>query len=248
MPTGNTLSSQVMCVNHLFPIANDKVAVLSMVNGIREGFTDVLLIRCDERPQYISFEVVSENYHLNERSSTHGSKCTSVDALILAKHQSGKSFLILIEWKYTEVYYNSDKSTEIKDGYEKGQERQRSYNGLTESSAQLKSLADYQGSIYYQEPFYQLMRQTLWAERMIAHKQTEQIQTDDYLQLHVIPAGNEALLNKKYKVSGADMESTWRNMLNDQSKYQIISPEKLFEPIVRGQKYPGLVKYLNQRY
>ena len=35
MPTGNTLSSQVMCVNHLFPVARDKEAVLSIVNGIR---------------------------------------------------------------------------------------------------------------------------------------------------------------------------------------------------------------------
>ena len=112
MPTGNTLSSQVMCVNHLFPVARDEKAVLSIVKGISEDFTAILPILCDKSPQYISFEVVSDEDHLNERNNKRkkprrGTQCTSVDALILAKHQSGRIILILIEWKYTEAYDNS---------------------------------------------------------------------------------------------------------------------------------------------
>lgn len=248
MPTGNTLSSQVMCVNHLFPVARDEKAVLSIVKGISEDFTAVLPIKCDESPQYISFEVVSDEDHLYERKPTRGTQCTSVDALIRAKHQSGRIILILIEWKYTEAYDNSDKSAEVKDGHNRGQERQRRYNDLIGDSEQLKSVPSCQGSVYYQEPYYQLMRQTLWAEQMVANKQTERIKADDYLHLHVIPKGNDALLKKKYKASDTDMETTWRNMLNDSSKYLIVSPEELLKPIIRDQKYPDLVKYLEQRY
>ena len=247
MPTGNTLSSQIMCVNHLFPLAHDRECVLSVVNGIWGCFTDVLPVMCDKNPQYISFEVVSDNDNLNEGCFTRGSKCTGIDAVILAKHQSGKIILILIEWKYTEAD-DTDKSTERLDGKEKGQERQRRYNGLIESSAQLKSLPSYQGSVYYQEPFYQLMRQTLWAEQMVAHKQMESIKADGYLHLNVIPYGNRALLGKKYKVSDANMEATWKGMLEDSSKFRIISPEKLYKPIKYNPHFSSLVEYLKQRY
>lgn len=250
IPTGNTLSSQVMCVNHLFSVAQDKEAVLSIINGLKKGFIfiDVLPIECDERPQYISFEVVSDNDYLNEGHPKRGAQCTSVDALILAKHQSGSRILIMVEWKYTESYNDFDKFTEVKDGHERGQERQRRYNDLITSSAQLTSLPAYQGNVYYQEPFYQLMRQTLWAEQMVAHQQTERIKADDYLHLHVIPDGNKALLEKKYKAFGTDMETTWRSMLNNKSKYLITSPQKLFEQIIHNPHYSNLVKYLEQRY
>ena len=134
------------------------------------------------------------------------------------------------------------------DGHNRGQERQRRYNDLIGSSKQLKSVPSCQGSVYYQEPYYQLMRQTLWAEQMVAHKQTERIKADDYLHLHVIPKGNYALLKKKYKGSNTDMATTWRNMLNDPSKYLIVSPEELLKPIIRDQKYSDFVKYLDQRY
>jgi len=55
------------------------------------------------------------------------------------------------------------------------------------------------------------------------------------------------LLNKKYKCSGLDMETTWRNQLNDQTKYQIITPRKLLNGI-DSLKYKDLLNYLKTRY
>jgi hypothetical protein len=90
------------------------------------------------------------------------------------------------------------------------------------------------------------MRQTLWAENIVKHKYVETLKADDYMHIHVIPLDNKALLSKKYSVSGIAMEETWRSMLSDQSKYIIVDPQKLLEPI--KDKYPELVLYLKKRY
>jgi hypothetical protein len=249
-PSGHTLSSQIACLNHLFAIMNDHDAVLAMLNGVRDEFEEVLRVECDANRQYIGFEVVSKEDPLNEKASTRGSNCTSVDAFIHAKHRDGSIWLIPIEWKYTEHYANQDKSNEDRQGEEKGsngkgQERVRRYSALTDASLQLKSLDSYYGSIYYQEPFYQLMRQTLWAENVVRLKE-ENLKADNYMHLHVIPSANKDLLDKKYSVSGMGMEETWRSMLYDQSKYIIVDPQKLLEPI--KDKYPELASYLKKRY
>jgi len=250
-PTGHVLSSQIACLNHLFAIKNDADTVLAMLNNIRPEFTEVLPIPSDKNPAYIAFEVVSDVDHLNEGGSTRGTNCTSIDAFILARHQSGEIWLIPIEWKYTEKYNNQDKSNEDREGEPKGSngkgiERMSRYNKLIESSNLLKSQDDYAGSLYYFEPFYQLMRQTLWAENMITYKEQESIKADNYLHIHVIPSENDELLKKTYKVSGKDMETSWRSMLYDQNKYVIVDPQHLLSPIEN--KYPELYDYLKNRY
>ncbi len=248
--TGHTLSSQIACINHLLPIADDHDAVLSILQGINDEFVDVLPIECDKTPRYVALEAVSAEDRLNEIYCSRGSNCTSIDAIAMARHKTGKTVIVLIEWKYVELYENLDKSSEVdKYGKDKGAVRLARYSELINNSVQLKSLGSYKGSVYFQEPFYQLMRQTLWGEQVVANKDTEILKADDYMHIHVIPAENSSLLDKKYKVSGGKgMEETWRSMINDQSKYQIVPPSKLFAPIRNNHRYQNLVEYLSQRY
>lgn len=261
-PTGHVLSSQIACVNHLFQIRNDKSAVLTILKNISNDFEDVLQINTDKYlPAYIQFESVSDSDYLNEGLPTRGNNCTSIDALIYAKHKNGEKWLIPIEWKYTEHYYNTDKSIEDSDRkslkYKKGDEAKGKerldrycYNKkgkLIDASNYLKSLTKYRNSVYFFEPFYQLMRQTLWAEQTVKNKKTETIKAESYLHVHVIPAENKDLLSKVYKCSGFDMEKTWRNNLKDQSKYLIITPKNLLSSI-DNKKYADLIKYLDIRY
>jgi hypothetical protein len=251
-PTGHTLSSQIACLNHLFAIRNDKDAVLALLNGVRDEFEDVLPIPCDAQPAYIAFEVVSDNEHLNEGKPKRGSQCTSVDAFIYAVHRGDhKKWLIPIEWKYVEQYANGDKSTEdrpggLKGSNGRGKKRLDRYSGLIDASTQLKSLQQYQASVYYQEPFYQLMRQTLLVENMVKESEGERLQAEDYLHIHVIPKTNSELLNRPFKVSGMNMEATWRSMLADQTKYVIVDPADLMRSI--SERYPDLCNYLTNRY
>jgi hypothetical protein len=182
-------------------------------------------------PGYIQFEAVSDIDHLNEipgkGKPIHGSQCTSVDDLIYALHQDGSKYLIPIEWKYTERYNNQDKSVEDGNGEakrteSKGKKRLGRYSDLITNSRYLKSLPDYRGSLYFFEPFYQLMRQTLWAEQMIQHKDSERIKADNYI--HIIPNENEELLNKKYKISEKPLRESWLDNLKYQEKHVIVSP------------------------
>lgn len=247
-PTGHVLSSQIACLNHLFPLRNDKNAVLEIVKSILPDFIDVFEIETDKSlPGFIQFEAVSNNDHLNEGIPTRGSNCTSIDALIFAQHKDGSKWLIPIEWKYTEYYQDENKATE---GYSqdpencKGEVRKRRYTDLINNSKQLKS-GDH--SCYYYEPFYQLMRQTLWAEQMILNKEKEIIKADNYIHLHVIPEENKDLLEKIYPCSGLNMETTWRAHLHNQDKYMIISPKDLLSKI-RIFNEKDQFSYLSTRY
>ncbi len=253
-PTGHMLSSQIACLNHLFHIRNDGDAVLAILNNVRDEFVEVLPLPCDKMSAYIGFEVVSGEDYLNEKQSTRGSNCTSIDAFIYARHKSGKMWLISIEWKYTEHYQNSDKSTEDRAGVKnkglnyKGDVRLKRYSSLIDSSKQLKTLEEYRGSVYFQEPFYQLMRQTLWAEQVVAHKESscEPLKADNYLHIHIIPQENSDLLDKRYKVTGEGMEKSWRACIEDQSKYVIVSPAQFLSPLESEHK--ELTEYLRERY
>ncbi|MGJ7923215.1 PGN_0703 family putative restriction endonuclease [Neobacillus sp. LXY-4] len=238
--TNHALSSQIACLNHLFPIREDREAVLSLVKNICPDLSDVLEISTDKNmPAYIQFEAVSDIDHLNEMKSTRGSKCTSIDALIYGVHKDGRKILFPIEWKYVEAYSNENKAKG-----DRGIIRKARYTELINKSSQLKvNFHD----VYYFEPFYQLMRQTLWAEQMIANKTFETIKADDYIHIHVIPSENRQLLKKNYPCSKMEMEETWRSCLKNQNKYIIISPKEFLTPVI-GMQHGDLLDYLNNRY
>jgi hypothetical protein len=245
-PTGNVLSSQISCINHLFPFSNNKDAVLSIIKELNDNFIDVLPIKCDKEPQYISFEVVSKVDHLNEvknksKQPTRGINCTSIDAIIYAKDKNGSLWLIPIEWKYTEAYSPNDLSKG-----ESGKTRVKTYHNLIEKSNILKTESQ---SVYYFEPFYQLMRQTLWAEQMLLNKKTEELKADKVLHIHVIPKGNKSLIDKKYRFSGMNLVDTWTKQLKEQN-YQVISPEDLLAPLFSNAdgETKKLLEYLRTRY
>ena len=153
----------------------------------------------------------------------------------------------------TEKYEDKDLSVESNPYFKypntnRGDSRLKSYSNLIKRSEQISCpfTGDLKGTIFFFEPFYQLMRHTLWAEQMIAHKDSEVLKADDFIHLHIIPSANRDLLNKIYPVSQQTMEETWRSVLSDQSKYRIITPKALFSPIHKKDK--NLTNYLEHRY
>ncbi|GHT79738.1 hypothetical protein FACS1894104_4940 [Actinomycetota bacterium] len=235
-PTGHVLSSQIACLNHLFSIRQDKAAVLNLLKTVSDDFVDVLTI-AEHLEGYIQFEAVGgDTNFLNEGTSTRGSNCTSVDALVYALHKDGRRFLIPIEWKYVEAYGNEDKSVGSK-----GKTRKSRYLDLIANS---KYLNDKTLECCWFEPFYQLMRQTLWAEQLLIHK-VPGYEADDYLHLHIIPDENAELLNKKYPCSGKGMKETWKSCLVDPGKYIVISPKDLWD---KQEPDTDICRYLKHRY
>lgn len=257
-PSGHILSSQIACLNHLFCIRKDKEAVLALINGITgmpAHFKEILPIPSEaEAGCYIAFEMVSSRDYLNEDGPTRGANCTSVDAFIYAADENEERWLIPIEWKYTESYQREDKSAEDYKGrgqkgkHGKGEKRLSRYSDLINSSEQLIPLPDYHGSIYFQEPFYQLMRQTLWAEQICRSKDESVIPAQHFVHVHVCPKDNALLLNKNYtdvsKESG--MENAWKAMLKHRNLYILIDPKDLMRPLYDTHK--DLCNYLSERY
>lgn len=253
-PSGHMLSSQMACLNHLFFIREDDNAVLELINNIRPGlhFTKVLPLTLDKDQKYIAFEAISKYDHMNEDGPTRGANCTSIDALIAAVSDNGERWLIPIEWKYTESYPPTDKSQEDnpdkpKGNKLRGEKRLKNYSGLINNSNYLLPYDDYVEKPYFYEPFYQLMRQTLWAEQMIEHKDIEWIKANHFLHIHVIPSANSSLLNKKYKCTDKQMEESWKSHLLLDC-YQTITPEKLLSPLKGNDDYSELISYLQIRY
>ncbi len=272
LPTGKTYSSQIACLNHLFQFRNDPTALRAVVSNIDSRFTDVLPVCCDKTgPTYVAFEVVSKEDHLNEGEPKRGEYCTSIDALICAKDCEGKVWLIPIEWKFTEDgstkdYSNEDREGEPKGKNGKGLERLKRYGGLIDGSEYVGPLegnkplegvagGKYYGSVLFRGDLYQLLRQTLWAEQMIACKEAIVLDGDslvpvaDFYHLHVIPEGNVSMRGEN-----GELESAWRDCLTDSgnARYKIISPQSLIAPLsadpTLSEKYSSLLTFLRGRY
>ncbi len=260
IPSGHTLSSQIACLNHLYPLRYDKIAVLAIAKQLNPDIVDIFQIEIDKYlPAYISFEAISDIDYLNETTGnqklTRGKMCTSVDALIYGKLKDNQNIIIPIEWKYTENYHEAgkkDKDYSIENSgnleEKKGKERLRRYSQMITDSKQLSiKREDYKNSIYFFEPFYQLMRQTLWAEQMLDNIATETIKAENYIHAHIVPSKNKELLEYEYPASTKGMVETWKSCLNDTDKYVIIEPKNLLAKIDKT-KYKSLIDYLTTRY
>jgi hypothetical protein len=229
-PTGHLLSSQIHCLNHLFALRKDKDAILSIVNHATKMEFDEVLSSLIDDDGYLSFEFAYKNDDLigeNDIGAHRGYMWTSIDAMVLAR-KGNETWLIPIEWKYTETYEKEDKTC---------QKRLDRYEGLIKESDQLKMPKNGRipNSIYFQEPSYELMRQTLLCEQ-IKHKGLAK----NFFHLNVIPKGNSGLREA--------VEKEYIPMLKDSSKFIIIDPQDLLSPLKGNDDYKELMEYLGTRY
>jgi hypothetical protein len=249
-PTGNLVSSQIQCLNHLFAIRADHDAVLKIIQEQIKDIKDVLPSPIDEKfcvmdeypyktPSYISFEFTYNNKELlNERCNKRGANCTSIDAFVYAEDTAGKNVLIPIEWKYTESYAKTiDKKTYMKIVVAV---KRRYQNILTSKSSHLTGWE----KSYYLDPFYELARQSLLMEQIISEKP---FPADYYQHIVVCPTDNKEMR--------ADA-SVFKESLSECGKefFHIIDPQEFLAPISslkeeKGEKkYADLLEYLETRY
>ena len=256
----NTLSSQVSCLNHLFSIRENEKAVKDVMQnfvGDRitiESMEEVHSKREVHDCQYIAFEMVSDEDRLNEGTPTRGSSCTSIDALAIAKATDGKKYLLVIEWKLAENDSGNKApeegtSTNEKE-IERGKERTKRYTSLINANKSIdRNQESYFNSSIFYLPFYQLMRQTLWASLNM-----EDFKADDYFHIHVVPSYNP-MRTKKYarveKIEG--VEEAWKKHLTDcgKEKYIMVDPKQVVEALGDSEEkdtFSSLINYLTDRY
>ena len=216
-PSCHTLSSQISCLNHLFYIRKNRFLCLQVLNFItNRNFIDVISFEND----------INDNGYIDFEISNYREPYVSVNALFLAKDKENKKHIIMMEWKYIEEHSYEDFSIN------KDEKILNEYSSFINNSKQLKiKYFNYKSSIYFQGELYKLTRQTLWAEQIIENKYSEKIGADDFLHIVVIPNKNKSLLSSVYKLSNMNLENTWRNILNDNSKFMIIDNKKIIEAL-----------------
>ena len=230
--TGHLLSSQVACLNHLYPIRQRVDMATAILRAIRDDITSAVMMDTG----FVEFEVVGRENYLGERSHSRGINATSIDAVMVGKKDNGTNILVMIEWKYTEEY-------DSKDLYIPA--RANIYDPLllsNDSPIRIQKPRD----LYY-EPFYQLMRQTLLGWLMVENREYE---CNEFIHIHVIPRENIKLRETVTSpgLVGESMTAAWRKVLKQPQRYIVMTPENMMSPIQVCEDSVSISRYLSKRY
>jgi len=237
-PTGHLLSSQIACINHLYPLRQREDLATVVLRTIRPDILRALPLDTG----FVEFEVIGKERLGGERAAVRGANCTSVDAMMLGEMDNGQRILFPIEWKYTESYSPDSK---IEGKGKSGETRWDSYEGLlkaTDSPIQHEPLKD----LFY-EPFYQLMRQVLLANEMIKRREYG---ATDWVHVHVIPNENTDLINKITSpgLNGDTIGEAWKTVLRQPEKYVSMDPKDLVAAMAVREDTQAITQYLMKRY
>ncbi len=184
-PTRNMASSQIACVNFLLPLTGSgDDGLLAVLAAIDDDVTGIVEI---EDPtagtsSTVEFEWIGLGHALEgEAYTTRGEYATSIDAFIVAETHAGRR-AYLLEWKYTESYGENDKGLG-----RKGRTRRRRYGRRYAASPAFRDGIPLEAWLH--EPFYQIMRQRLLADRMVVN---EELGVSEAKVVLVVPEGNVA--------------------------------------------------------
>jgi hypothetical protein len=230
-PTGHMLSSQVACVNHLYLLRQRPDLAKAVLAAVDPEVVEATIV--DDG--YVEFEFIGKCPRLEERAFTRGANCTSVDAFMVGRTAHGDSRAFLIEWKYTEAYTPKDKYIS---------ERSRVYDHLiTAADSPFKQI---EPRIFYFEPFYQLMRQTLLAWQISKHQDYD---CTSYRHVHVVPDQNaEFHSNVTASLKGRNVSEAWRSALKQSEFYITATPASFMRPVTEERDSKSLSDYLQRRY
>ena len=240
-PTRNMASSQVTCVNFLLPLAGIPEALLLVLRSIDEDVVGVVNISHDGHTSDVEFEWIGLGRSL-ERGRTRGAQNTSIDAFLVAETRAGRRRAYLLEWKYVERYLSA--RPHFKGGGAAGETRRLRYAERYHASyssfnpATAPDLDD-----FFYEPFYQIMRQRLLADRMV---QERELGIDEAKVVVVVPEENWAyktisdgrtttshLLAQRFPQLET-VEAVMRAALkNPDAQFDMVAPRSLLDAVSR---------------
>lgn len=179
-----------MCVNTLFPMATNKELLQNVFQIYFPEMKEPLPFVTDEplsngNSPYMCFEFAGKKTHFDGEINwpQRGANCTSLDFAFFFRRYDGKRQLVLGEWKYTEEY----KSHKLPPKEEVNKTRWNTY----EEDFQIwrsnnPNVPTYEN--YFVEPFYQLMRQSVLADKMQLERE---MNADVVVHLHISPKSNK---------------------------------------------------------
>lgn len=240
------LSSQVQCVNCLFPLASSPSMVAALFRPLFPQIQDIVPLEGDPQ-QLISFEWADPENLLGEWGhGARGAFSTAPDAAFMFKRRDGKKQIVLIEWKYTESYTATSLARS-----DSGARRLKTYKKLfrrEDCPINKQKLPSYEALFY--EPFYQLFREQLLAHEM---ERTCAMGASVVTLVHLAPAGNttlERVTSPELARLGDSVTEVWRKLLRKPNRFIGAKLEDLFArfPAQRYPKLRGWRKYMGSRY
>jgi len=248
-PSNHLCSSQVCCVNFLFPFQDRPEALAELLRPVFPDLKQTLPI---ENDQFVAFEWIGQRNYLGEKVSrngkrTRGANFTSADAAVMFERTDRTQQIVLIEWKYTEAY-NSKQSLAIARS---GTDRREIYRWLydrPDCPLDKEALPSFDALFF--EPFYQLMRQQFLAHEMeIAHE----LCADRVSVLHIEPAHNtdfQRITSPDLVRLGKTVTGVWQQLVTAPDRFTSVSTEALFGSLVANPA-PGMqawADYIRARY
>jgi len=231
-PGNNLLSSQVQCVNALFPMVTEPRRISSAFGHVVD-IAEVLEI---EPGRFLTFEYIGPTDYFNEAKGggrIRGSRCTSVDAAFRYRTSTGQIEVALVEWKYTEAYLEA---VEPPPGY--NATRAARYGcDLDAADGPVRSgLIDVE--LLFDEPLYQLVRQQLLAYRL----ERDRVEDADVVRvLHVLDPVNagyqQSLVRAETKALGDSVDAVWSMLLRAPDRFAHVDPAVLLDPSVTSTEY-----------
>ena len=257
----NLRSSQVCCLNFLFPLRTTLDAAAFALRPLLPGVVKV---------EEIEFEYTGPDgatCWLGEPSGgKRGQNRTSADAAVWWANTEGHSRLTLIEWKYTERQFGTcgglasdgnqrkDRCRQRADGAEppwecylvSGDSNRTERKYWKHLHAAGINLTPYEGELCpFAGPFYQLMRLHLLAAYCAQQGMADRA---DVSAIHF--KGNTALdqPSPELKSLGPSVTAAWQRLLLRGDDFQVCYAEDLAADIRASGAFSDLTDYLCQRY
>ena len=184
VPTRNMASSQVACVNFLLPLAGIPGALTRVLRAIDADVIDVAQIYHEGNTAPVEFEWVGTCGTLEGKGS-RGANATSIDAFLVAETSAGRRRAYLLEWKYVEHCLHARPT--FKGAGKAGKTRRGRYGDLFAAADSAFDSSAVALDAFLFEPFYQLMRQRLLADRMVRRREMD---VDEAKVVVVVPEAN----------------------------------------------------------
>lgn len=224
LPSNHLCSSQVACVNFLFPFVDQPAALANLLRPLYPTLEEMLPT---EDGGFVAFEWIGKRNYLGERGKearTRGANTTSADAAVRFRHINGRVQVVLIEWKYTESY--SDASCAIAKS---GTDRTAIYQHLYQRDdfPLDKTLLSSFAALFH-EPFYQLFRQQCLAHEM---ERARELDASIVSVLHIAPAQNCDFLrvtSPALRPLGSSSLEVWKRLVREEGRFRSVMTEELF--------------------
>ncbi len=257
-PTRNMASSQVACVNFLLPLAGIPGALATVLRAIDGDVRGVVDIRHEDNSSPVEFEWIGIPKSL-EGTVTRGANATGIDAFLIAETEAGRLRAYLLEWKYVEQRLRT--APDDKGEGKRGETRRKRYSVPYHdpcSSFNPEAVPKLDEFLY--EPFYQIMRQRLLADRMI---QKRELDVDEANVVVVVPEQNLAYrrvadgreatsppLTKRFPHLETVDEVMRASLKDADAQFKMVAPSTLLEAVaeVLPDETATWANYWRERY